>query len=86
MSTRIFVGGLAYKTSEKRLKEVFSAFGDVISGKIVKDQDSGKTQGFAFIVMEAAEDAQKAMTVMNGKDLDGRKLKVNQAYLQTVRS
>lgn len=79
MSTRIYVGGLAYESTEKELEEAFAKHGTVASVAIIMDRDSGRSKGFGFVEMDSAEDAQKAITNLDGKDFDGRKLTVNQA-------
>lgn len=78
MATKIFVGGLSYELTEEKLNELFSTYGDVESAIIIKDRDTGRSKGFGFVEM-SAEDAQKAITALNAKDFDGRKLTVNQA-------
>ena len=79
MSTKIYVGGLAYETTENELKDLFAANGDVESDAIIMDRDTGKSKGFGFVEMTQSEDAQKAITNLDGKDFGGRKLTVNQA-------
>lgn len=85
MSTKIYVGGIAYETTEDKLKEAFAEFGEVVSVNIITDRDTNQSKGFGFVEMKAAEEAQKAITALNGKDLDGRKLTVNQARPQAER-
>ena len=85
MSTKIYVGGIAYETTEEKLKDTFAKFGEVASVSIIMDRDTGQSKGFGFVEMQAADEAQKAITEMNGKDLDGRKLTVNQARPQAER-
>lgn len=75
----IYVGNLAYNATDEELRAAFEAFGQVTSVKIVRDRDSGRSRGFAFVEMEDGEGAQNAVAQMNGKDLKGRNLVVNEA-------
>jgi len=86
MSTKLYVGGLAYETTEEQLKEAFAELGEVTSVSIINDRDSNRSKGFGFVEMSKAEDAQKAIASLNGKDLGGRKLTVNQARPKEDRS
>lgn len=75
----IYVGNLSYKASEEELRQAFSAYGQVSAVAIIKDAATGQSRGFAFVEMPNATEGQAAITAMNGKDLDGRPLKVNEA-------
>ena len=75
----IYVGNLAYNATDEELRSAFEAFGQVTSVKIVRDRDSGRSRGFAFVEMEDGEGAQNAVAQMNGRDLKGRNLVVNEA-------
>ena len=75
----MYVGNINYETNEDQLNEVFSEYGDVVSVNIVTDKFSGKSRGFAFIEMANDEEADSAMAGLNGKEIDGRKIKVNEA-------
>ncbi len=75
----IYVGNLAYNATDEELRSAFEAFGQVTTVKIVRDRDSGRSRGFAFVEMEDGEGAQNAVAQMNGKDLKGRNLVVNEA-------
>ena len=75
----IYVGNLAYNATDEELRTAFEAFGQVTSVKIVRDRDSGRSRGFAFVEMEDGEGAQNAVAELNGKDLKGRNLVVNEA-------
>ena len=75
----IYVGNLAYNATDEELRAAFEAFGQVTSVKIVRDRDSGRSRGFAIVEMEDGEGAQNAVAQMNGKDLKGRNLVVNEA-------
>jgi cold-inducible RNA-binding protein len=81
----LYVGNLSFTTSETDLKEAFQAFGEVQSCNIIKDKFSGESRGFGFVEMPNKDEAEKAMAMMNGKDLKGRSLKVNEAKARTDR-
>ena len=82
--TRIFVGNLAFTTTEQALHELFGQFGTVQSVKIVTDRDTGQSRGFAFIEMPNSE-APRAIDALNGKRADGRPLRVNEAQERGAR-
>jgi len=75
----IFVGNLSFQTTQEELLATFSKFGNVEQVKIVTDRDSGQPRGFAFVEMTNAQDAQKAIAQLNGAELNGRPLNVNEA-------
>jgi len=79
MGNRLYVGNLSYQSSNDTLREAFSAFGEVTDVHVVTDRDSGQSRGFGFVTMGSAQEAQKAMSAMDGQMLDGRSLKVNEA-------
>jgi cold-inducible RNA-binding protein len=79
MAQKLFIGGLAFSTSTERLREVFAAAGQVESAAVVTDRDTGRSRGFGFVEMATAEDAEHAITQFNGKELDGRQLRVEKA-------
>ncbi len=79
MSTRLFVGNLSYQTTEEGLRQLFSAVANVTSVSLISERDSGRSKGFAFVEMASPEDAQKAIDALNGKDLDGRTIRVDLA-------
>ncbi|WCL48074.1 RNA recognition motif domain-containing protein [Leptospira sp. GIMC2001] len=79
MVSKIYVGNLNFRTTEDSLKTVFSAFGQINDLKMVHDRDTGNFKGFAFITFASPESAKQAITEMNGKDLEGRALRVNLA-------
>jgi RNA recognition motif-containing protein len=79
MGTKIYVGNLSYSTYESELRQLFQAYGEVASVKIITDRDSGNSKGFGFIEMSSDSEAQAAITGMNGRDIGGRQLKVNAA-------
>ena len=79
MNTRIYVGNLSYGTTEERLKEVFSAYGEIASTKLITDRETGKFRGFAFVEMTTPEGTEAAIKALDGQEVDGRQLRVNEA-------
>lgn len=79
MSTKLYVGSLAYQTTEQELHDLFSEHGMVISVKIVEDRATGGSRGFGFVEMTTKEEAQKAITALHGFSFAGRNLVVNEA-------
>jgi cold-inducible RNA-binding protein len=79
MAQKLFIGGLAFSTSTERLREVFAAAGQVESAAVVTDRETGRSRGFGFVEMASAEEADQAIAQFNGKDLDGRQLRVEKA-------
>jgi RNA recognition motif-containing protein len=79
MSTKLYVGNLAFETTSQDLQELFSQAGTVESASIVEDRDTGRSRGFAFVEMSTKEEAAAAIDQFNGKEVAGRALKVNEA-------
>ncbi len=79
----IYVGNLSYNVTEDDLREAFGAFGEVTSANIIKDKFTGQSKGFGFVEMSAKDQAQAAIAGMNGKELKGRALNVNEARPRT---
>lgn len=77
--TNIFVGNLSYQTTNSDLEQAFGAFGAVEKASVVRDRDSGQSRGFAFVEMTDSNEAAAAMSALNGQDLNGRTLNVNEA-------
>ena len=77
MSNKLFVGNLSFNTTENDLNDAFAAFGTVTETNLMVDRETGRPRGFGFITMSSADEAQKAIEGMNGKDVDGRALTVN---------
>jgi RNA recognition motif-containing protein len=77
MSEKLFVGNLSFNTTENDLQDAFAAHGTVVEANLMMDRATGRPRGFAFVTMSTPEEAQKAITEMNGKQLDGRALTVN---------
>jgi cold-inducible RNA-binding protein len=76
---RLFVGNLAYSTTEDRLRQEFERFGNVTSVAVVIDRMSGRSRGFGFVEFSTSEEGQAAMNELNGSSLDGREIVVNEA-------
>ena len=79
MNTKLYVGNLTYDINEKDLQELFSPHGPVAEVKLMQDRETGKPRGFAFVTMATTEGAQAAIQALNGKDVKGRALTVNEA-------
>ncbi len=82
---KLYVGGLAYAVTDKELEEMFAQQGKVVSATVIKDRDSGQSKGFGFVEMEDVKDGQNAIKELNGKEVSGRSIVVNQARPQEDR-
>ena len=78
MTKKIYVGNLPWSADDEGMRQLFSRHGEVISARVITDRDTGRSRGFGFVEMAAA-DADAAIKALNGTNLDGRPLKVNQA-------
>ncbi len=79
MAKKIYVGNLSYHSTEDSLRNAFAQFGDVVSANIVMDRYTGSSKGFGFVEMGSDQAANAAIAGMNGQELDGRQLRVNEA-------
>jgi RNA recognition motif-containing protein len=79
MGRKLYVGNLAYSVTETDLQEMCGAFGTVQSAQVIMDRDTGRSKGFGFVEMGSDQEAQAAITGLNGKEVDGRTLTVNEA-------
>jgi cold-inducible RNA-binding protein len=79
MGTKLYVGNLSFRTTSEELRDAFAAAGTVESASVIEDRDTGRSRGFAFVVMDTAEEAAAAIVQFNGKDFGGRNLTVNEA-------
>jgi len=86
MGKKLYVGNLPYSVTEDTLNDWFGAFGSVQSTRIITDRDTGRSKGFGFVEFATDEEAEKAIADMNGKEMDGRALTVNEARPQEPRS
>ena len=79
MAHKLFVGGLPYSTSNDRLRELFADCGQVESASVVTDRETGRSRGFGFVEMSTAEEAEQAVSRLNGQQFEGRRLQVEKA-------
>ena len=82
----IYVGNLSYQSTEDELRDLFAEFWDVVSAKLIADKFTGQSKGFGFVEMSNNSEAQKAMDELNGRDVNGRSITVNQARPRQDRS
>ncbi len=75
----IYAGNLSYNTTDNELHDAFAEFGEVQSAKVIMDRDTGRSKGFGFVEMAADDEGKKAIEALDGTDLDGRTIKVNEA-------
>ena len=85
MAKKLYVGGLSYGTTEDTLRTSFAQAGEVTSASVIMDRMTGRSKGFGFVEMASDDDAAKAIEMWNGKELDGRRLTVNEARPLTER-
>lgn len=85
-SKKLYVGNISYDLGNEELKETFQSFGDVESAQVIMDRDSGRSKGFGFVEMANEEQAQSAIDALDGKEISGRTLTVNEARPQTDRA
>ena len=86
MSAKLYIGILSFDTTTQDLETLFGECGTVESANIIEDRDTGRSRGFAFVEMSNQEEAQKAISELNGREIDGRELKVNEAKPQEKRA
>ncbi|MBI3823012.1 MAG: RNA-binding protein [Planctomycetes bacterium] len=79
MAAKLYVGNLTYEVTDSALEAMFAPFGTVQSAQVIMDRDTGRSKGFGFVEMGSSQEAQAAIDAMNGKEVDGRKLTVNEA-------
>lgn len=79
MSTKLYIGNLSFDTNDADLRNTFSAAGEVTDSVVMKDRETGRSRGFGFVTFGSSEEAQAAISQFHGKELDGRKLTVNEA-------
>lgn len=77
MSVRVYIGNMSFVTTEETLTTTFSRFGKVLSSEVIRDKITEQSKGFGFVEMEKEDDAKAAIAGLNGKDLEGRRLRVN---------
>jgi RNA recognition motif-containing protein len=86
MSKKLFVGGLSWGTDDEGLRAAFERFGAVDEAKVITDRETGRSRGFGFVTFSSDSDAMSAVSEMDGKELDGRTIKVNEAQERPPRS
>ncbi|MEP6848524.1 MAG: RNA-binding protein [Acidobacteriota bacterium] len=79
MSTKLYVGNLSFQTSNQDLNELFASVGTVETANVVEDRETGRSRGFGFVEMASKDEAENAIAQLNGKEVNGRELKVNEA-------
>ena len=85
MATKLFVGSLAYSATDDDLAAFFAAAGEVVSAKVIIDRDTNRSKGYGFVEMASDDEAKAAIDQLNGKDLNGRPVAVNEARQQAPR-
>ena len=86
MSKRLYVGGLPYSVDDRSLNSLFATFGNVISANVIMDRSTGRSKGFGFVEMESNDAASSAIQSLNGSELEGRSITVNEARPMEQRS
>ena len=86
MSMKLYVGNISFNTSNQDLNDLFGAIGTVESANIIEDRETGRSRGFGFVEMASQAEGENAIAQLNGKEVDGRALKVNEAKPQENRS
>lgn len=79
MSTNLYVGNLSFQTSTSQLERLFADFGEVTNAQVITDRETGQSRGFGFVEMKTSDQANSAISSLNGKEIDGRALTVNVA-------
>jgi RNA recognition motif-containing protein len=77
MNKKLYVGGLSYSTTDSQLEQLFASHGTVESAKVITDRETSRSRGFGFVEMSTQEEAEKAITSLNGTEFDGRSITVN---------
>ena len=79
MAKNIYVGNMSYDTNQDKLRELFEAYGEVVSANVITDRETGRPRGFAFVEMANEAEANAAIAALDGQNVDGRELRVNEA-------
>ena len=79
MGKKLYVGNLAYSIGDSELEQMFTAYGSVLSAQVIVDRDTGRSKGFGFVEMNSEQEAQAAISALNGREMEGRALTVNEA-------
>lgn len=86
MGSKLYIGNLSFDTTDQELEQSFSEFGEIVSATVVRDRDTDRSRGFGFVEFANQADAQKAKEAMDGKEVNGRALKVDEAREPKSRS
>jgi cold-inducible RNA-binding protein len=86
MAKKLFVGNLSWSTKDDGLREAFEPFGEITEAKVISDRDTGRSRGFGFVTFTNDDDAANAIEEMNGKSIDGRAIRVNEAQERAPRN
>ncbi|NBT57604.1 RNA-binding protein [bacterium] len=79
MGTKLYIGNLAFSSTEDSIKNLFSQHGSVVSCQLITDRETGRSKGFGFVEMASTEEAQNVISTLDGREVDGRQIKVNEA-------
>jgi cold-inducible RNA-binding protein len=79
VAKKMYVGNLSYSANEDELRRIFEEYGTVVSAQVIMDRETGRSKGFAFVEMSSDQEAQSAISALDGKEIGGRVLKVNEA-------
>jgi len=85
MAKKLFVGGLSWDTTDAGLRKAFASYGEITEAKVITERDTGRSRGFGFVTFARDEDADTAISKMDGTSLDGRAIKVNEAQEKSPR-
>jgi cold-inducible RNA-binding protein len=86
MSKKLFVGGLSWNTNDDSLRQAFEQYGEIVEAKVIADRDTGRSRGFGFVTLADGAAADRAVAEMDGTELDGRTIRVNEAQEKKPRS
>ncbi|KAF8329692.1 uncharacterized protein EI90DRAFT_3014579 [Cantharellus anzutake] len=79
MSSKVYVGNISWNTTDETLRAIFAEYGNVLDALVMKDRDTGRSRGYAFVTLSSDEEADAAINALNGQELDGRTIKVNKS-------
>jgi cold-inducible RNA-binding protein len=85
MAKKLFVGGLSWDTKDEGLRQAFASYGEITEAKVITDRDTGRSRGFGFVTFAQDDDAKTAISKMDGTNLDGKIIKVNEAQEKSPR-